>query len=292
MNKQFLENILLGSILFDRFRLIQCLHASDESGIYLCADANARNKLVVLKIFSAEYLRFHQLRDAVIQELQLSYRVRHKHVVRSEMVFEDSDFIALCMEYCPGGTLAGLLSYRRAFSFSEVLEYLTQLCAGLGAIHSAGILHRDLKPENVLVGENQSLKIADFGIASLGGDEIDVSRDRMSGTIGYMSPEYIRSGEFSPASDIYAIGVMAYYMLTGHFPFEGDSIVDLLTSRVLHDPAPVRTLRSDCPEELDALVMKAISRFDYYRFHSCTEMAEEILRLTWSVRGEPERLRA
>ena len=292
MNRQFLANIPLGTLLFDRFRLIQCLHASDESGIYLCADCGARNRLVVLKVFSAPFLNAHGLKEAVFHEIALSYRVRHPHVVRYEMIFEDDDFVALCMEYCPGGTLAGIMQSSRLFSFHEVMEYLSQLCAGLGAVHRAGILHRDLKPENVLIAENRVLKIGDFGIASLAGDQVELSHDRMSGTIEYMSPEYIRSGEFSEASDIYAIGVMAYRMLTARFPFEGDSVVDLLTARVLNDPAPVRQFRTDCPEALEALVMRTVSRFDYFRFHSCDALADELQQLTRGAWREPDRLSA
>ena len=271
MNKLFLENLPLGNILFHRFRLISCLHASEECGVYLSADTHCRNRYVALKIYSVAHLIECGRMHTVAREVEVSHIVSHPHVARYDCIFEDEDFLAVSMEYFGGGTLARRIASRSRFSFEEVTKVLTQLALGIGALHSSSILHRDIKPENILIDESGNLRIADFGIALFEHEVPHHVGERMHGTIEYMSPEYIRSGVFSKVSDIYALGVIGYRMLTGMLPFEGDDVVDLLATRVLTDPATVSELRRDCPEQLERVVMKALSRHEELRFASCEE---------------------
>ena len=260
MNKLFLENILLGTLLFNRFRVVHLLHATDFVGVYLCADTRARDKLCVLKVYLTAALQNFDLRTGVLHELDLARRVHHQNVVRYEQIHEDDEFTALHMEYCPGGALSDQFNPKRRFTFEYLVDVLSQLTLGLGAVHQAGILHRDLKPENILTAERGILKLSDFGIAKLQGDYYEPQHEMIPGTVHYLSPESVASGEFSPASDIYALGILAYHMLAGRYPFDGADLVDVLSASILKDPPHVRQFRSDCPESLGEVVMKAVSR--------------------------------
>jgi serine/threonine protein kinase len=280
MSKDFFDNIPLGSLLFHQFRVISQLHVSDECGVFLASDERSRNTLVALKIFSTEALIATGRIDDVAREVEIAQAVVHKNIAQCFDTYQDDDFIAISVAYYSGGTLAHRLASRSRFSFDEVSHVLKQLAAGVEALHDQRILHRDIKPENILVDERETLKIADFGIALYEEEAPFHVGERMHGTIEYMSPEYIRSGLFSYSSDIYALGVIAYRMLTGKLPFEGEDVVDLLAIRVLSDPTDVREMRRDCPPHLAAIVMKALARREDERFSSCSKLLK-------ALNGEP-----
>ncbi len=290
MNKLFLENILLGTVLFGRFRLVHLLHADDLLGVYLCADTRARDKLCVLKVYVTPMLHEHNLRTGVQHELDIARRVHHQNVVRYEQIFEDEEFTALHMEYCPGGALSDQMAPKTRFTFDHLVGVLSQLALGLEAVHKAGILHRDLKPENILTSERGILKISDFGIATIQGDEFEGQHEMIPGTVHYMSPECVAVGEFTPASDIYALGMLAYHMLCGRFPFEGTDVVELLAARILKDPPALVQFRTDCPATIEEIVMKAVARRPENRYQQCAELLHDLGKLSIERRQKGMRL--
>lgn len=282
MHRLFFENLLPGTLLFSRFRLVRCLSATDVCGIYLCGDEQFPGNYRAVKVVSLTGRTTEAVDEALRDEHRIGSTVRHPHVVRAFEFFRDDDIAAFSMEYIAGGTLADRLVSRKPFSLDTALHVTSQLCGALKAVHDAGIIHRDIKPQNVLMQPEGLIKLADFGIARGMGTPDPDGAHRISGTIDYLSPEYIQFGEYSPRSDIYSVGVIAYQMITGALPFEGSSLVEILTRRVLAEPDRVKELRPECPESLAELTERALAKSPRHRFQS----VGEILPLLARVRNE------
>jgi serine/threonine protein kinase len=146
------------------------------------------------------------------------------------------------------------------------------MCAGVQAIHDAGIVHRDLKPENILLTPEDTIKITDFGIARTDTGPRLTEHGGVLGTIDYVSPEYMIDSKVDWRSDLYAIGVMAYEMITGDLPFRGESVYATMTKRLKSDPPPPSSHISACPPALDAVVLRAMRRDPTSRYQSAAEI--------------------
>ena len=276
MNRVFFANLIPGTVLFSRFRMIRCLSAGQIGGVYLCSRTDPPHALVALKIVSTSVTRDPRLSRNFEREIRMSHRVFHPNVVRSEDFFSDEDFTAFSMEYVPGGTLAAHLQRKGKLDVDEIILCLLQIVRGLEAIHAAGVVHRDLKPENILIDHQGNVKIADFGIAVTDGDCDLSTQEEINGTINYLAPEYIEHGICDQRSDIYALGVIAYELMTGHLPFYGGSLIESLTARVRFDPTPPRALRSEIPRALSELAVKAMRRSPARRYQSAKELIAQL----------------
>jgi serine/threonine protein kinase len=146
------------------------------------------------------------------------------------------------------------------------------MTAGVQAIHDAGIVHRDLKPENILLTNDGTVKIADFGIARKKNGPKLTEHGGVVGTIEYVAPEYMLKSQVDWRSDIYAMGILAYELLTGDAPFRGESAYASISKRLQSDPEPPSKFRAECPVELDTVILKALRRDPEQRYQSATKM--------------------
>lgn len=258
MNRLFFENLIPGTVLFSRFKLLRCLSASDIGAVYLCTDQELGNCKTVIKVVSAIAQR-NPLAPKLARELGLSRLVNHPNVLSGSEFFRDEDLIAYSMDYIESGSLADLM-HKQSTSLDLALDALDQLCAGLARIHAAGIFHRDLKPDNILVTPTGQLKISDFGVALRASSECANIDQSLSGTLNYLAPEYLINGHYDARSDIYSVGVIAYELLTGRLPFVGDSLMETLMQRVKFDPLAPHQLNSAIPTQLSALVLATMHR--------------------------------
>jgi eukaryotic-like serine/threonine-protein kinase len=170
------------------------------------------------------------------------------------------DLHYIAMEYVPGPTLRDLLAARGRLNPREALDIIERVLAGLAAAHDAGIIHRDVKPENVLLGNGKSVKVADFGLARAAAGVSNTKTGLLIGTAAYLAPEQVASNTSDERSDVYAVGVMLFEMLTGVQPHTGESPLDVAYKHVNSAvPAP-STLVPELPAALDALVALGTSR--------------------------------
>ncbi len=276
MNKLFFENILPGTVLFKRFRLLRCISSNDEGGVYLCEQIDRANARVALKILMGSAARDPHAVERLHRELAISRLVSHPNIIRVHEPLEDSDFAAFAMDYIEGTSLGEYISTQFEHSVEFTIQILSQLCDGLSAIHNVGVIHRDIKPENLLVTPGRTLKIIDFGIASAESDARSQHTQCISGTLDYLSPEYIQHGHVSPQADIYSVGVIAYQLLTQRLPFAGSSLLDVLTQRVWSDPIPPNQLRDGIPRALNDITLRALERSPEERYHSADEMLVDL----------------
>jgi serine/threonine protein kinase len=164
------------------------------------------------------------------------------------------------------------MSRSELMGIAEFIKLLSQMTAGVQAIHDAGIVHRDLKPENILLTNEGNIKIADFGIARNRNGPKLTEHGGVVGTIEYVAPEYMLRSQVDWRSDIYALGILAFEMLTGEPPFKGDSPYESISKRLQVDPEPPSKLRKECSPEIDSIILKALQRDPEARYQSAMEI--------------------
>ena len=180
------------------------------------------------------------------------------------------------MELVEGGTLRELLRERGPMPPHAVAAVLAPVLGGLAVAHAAGLVHRDVKPENVLISDDGEVKIADFGLVRAVAEAKITSTSVILGTAAYLSPEQVSTGDADPRSDVYAVGILAYELLTGDTPFTGDNALAVAYQRMDHDvPAP-STVIAGVPPQFDELVLRATARDPADRYADARDMGAEL----------------
>ena len=240
-------------------------------------------KRVAIKVLLDELTHNEALVTRFFHEAKAVNDIRHQNIVDIIDFGKiekpgGGNIVYLVMELLEGQSLAGRLDSKR-LSFDEVRHILQQCCSGLAASHAKGIIHRDLKPDNLFLlhrgSDTSFVKILDFGIAKLTATSSTSSKTRtgtLIGTPAYMSPEQCSGrGNIDARSDVYALGIVMYEMLTGHVPFKGEGFGDIVVAQLTETAKLPSELRKDIPHELDAIVMKAIAKEVEGRFQSMEE---------------------
>lgn len=265
-----------GTIVNGSYEVVKCLGAGSMGMVYACRHRELSGRLVAMKVLFAEVAGDSVATARFRNEIFASYEVNHPNVVRAYEYFRDGDMIAFTMEYVGGGDLAERIGGLEPIPIPTIIKMLQQMCSGVQAIHDAGIIHRDLKPENILITSQGDIKITDFGIARTGTGPKLTEHGGVVGTIDYVSPEYLEIGQVDARSDIYALGVLAYEMVTGESPFKGQSVIETMTMRLRTDPEPPRSLRSECPKGLSDVILKAMTRDPERRYQSAAQMQRDL----------------
>lgn len=226
--------------------------------VYLATDLRLDRK-VALKIMHAHLSGDGNFKERFIREARSAARLTDPHVVSVFDQGQDDDTAYLVMEYLPGITLRDLLTERTKLAPEQALDIIEPVLSGLAAAHSAGIVHRDIKPENVLLCDDGRIKIGDFGLARASSNATATGQ-ALLGTIAYLSPELVTRGVADVRSDIYAVGIMLFEMLTGEQPFKGEQPVQIAYQHANDTVPPPSSLEESLPVELDELVLWATAR--------------------------------
>ncbi len=226
--------------------------------VYLATDQRL-DRLVAVKIMHGHLADDSQFKERFIQEARSAARLAHPNVVNVFDQGQDADSAYLVMEYLPGITLRELLQEYGALTPEQTMDITEAVLAGLAAAHRAGIVHRDLKPENVLLADDGRIKIGDFGLARAASANTATGK-ALLGTIAYLSPELVTRGIADTRSDIYAVGIMMFEMLTGEQPYKGEQPMQIAYQHANDTvPAP-SSFNARVPAEWDEIVLWATSR--------------------------------
>ena len=266
-----------GSLLLGRFEIERALGRGGMADVYVARDRALGGERVALKIFAlpADVEGAH---DRFRNEVVAARRVNHPNVVRMHDLFEHEGRLLLSMEFFEGCTLAELVARSGPMPLCEARAVLCAVARGLEAAHVAGVIHRDLKPANVLVGSGPAaeVKLIDFGLAKASFLGSLTGTGAMLGTPGYMSPEQARGRPVDARSDVYALGAVAYFALTGQPPFRGEDPLQVVLQHA-EAPAPhPRVLRPDLPEAADAAVVRALGKQPDDRYPSARALGEAL----------------
>ncbi len=261
-----------GTVIAGCYEVVQFLGIGSSGFVYHCRHRELNNYPVAMKILTVESeAQIERFR----REILATYHVNHPNVIRPYELVTTNDVVAITMEYAAGESLADRIAREGRLPIGLVTDIISAVASGLHAIHEAGIIHRDLKPGNILTTAEGNVKIADFGVAKLDRSS-KVSAKGLLGTVEYLSPEYVQYGAVDRRSDIYSLGVMAYEMITGRLPFQGDSLARTICMRVTDDPQPIATLRPECPPSLAAIVHKAMAGDPRKRYQNAAVLARDI----------------
>ena len=243
-----------GDVLAERYRVVGLLGRGGMGEVFRADDLKLKQP-VALKFLPESLSHDGGALARFYQEVSVARQVSHRHVCRVYDVAEAEGSHFISMEYVSGETLASLLKRIGRLPGDKAVETARQLCAGLAAVHEAGVLHRDLKPANVMLDERGDVRITDFGIAAVTGDVRGA--EAMAGTPAYMSPEQFTGGELTARSDLYSLGLVLYELFTGKRAFEASTLPELLRLRQ-SDTQP--SSPSSHVKDLDPAVERVIFR--------------------------------
>ena len=199
----------------------------------------------------------------------------HPNIAVLYCMMREGDQLAMVMEYVEGRTFGQLLD-SGPLPVARALPLLLQALEGIGHAHAAGVIHRDIKPSNLMLGTNGCVKVMDFGVARCLGTVRQTRDGHMIGTAQYMSPEQVRGLESDARSDVYALGVLAYEMVTGFVPFDSESEYELCRAQVEDSPRAPRTLAPDLSPDLEAVILRALEKDPAARFPSVQALREAL----------------
>lgn len=242
--------------------------------VYVATDLRLERR-VALKVMHGHLSDDTVFQSRFIQEARAAARLADPNVVNVFDQGQDGEMAYLVMEYLPGITLRELLREQRRLTVSQAISILDAVLSGLAAAHKAGIVHRDVKPENVLLAEDGRIKIGDFGLARATTANT-ASGAQLLGTIAYLAPELVTRGTADARSDIYALGIMLYEMLTGEQPYKGEQPMQIAFQHAT-DSVPRPSVKNPgVPEPLDELVLWATERAPDDRPTDAREMLQRL----------------
>lgn len=251
----------------NRFRILQELGKGANGEVHLAFD-NFLQRQVAIKIIRRKAAddpkADRQNRSLWLNETRLAGKLLHPFIVQVMEAGSTDDFDYLIMEYLAGGTLKQFTVPGKLLPLDRVIDILYKVCNALDYANKMGVLHRDIKPENILLGENNAIKISDFGAAYC--NDAEVTQVLFVGSLAFMPPELFRKEIPTLKSDIYAVGVMAYQLLTGMLPFTADSHEGLIYEKLNQDAVPMDARRQDIPPSLRFAVHRAMHRDQAVRY--------------------------
>ena len=246
------------------------------ASIYRATDVRT-GRVVALKIPHPEVESDPLFFDRFRREEDIGKKLDHPGVMK---VYDDEERnrVYMVMEWVDGRLLRQVLIEQRKLPPERAVRIAGAICDALDYIHSQGVVHRDLKPENIMVDPDDHVKLIDFGIAgAAGARRLTFARiTQAMGTPDYISPEQVKSKRGDARSDIYALGVMLYEMLTGEVPFRGPSAFAIMNDRLLNNPVPPRELNPEISPQLQEIIYRAMERNPANRYASAREFARDL----------------
>jgi serine/threonine protein kinase len=243
--------------------------------VYLARD-DELERPVAIKVLAGHLADDPVFRDRFIREARLAAGLSHPNVVQIYDAGEDDGIPYIVMEYVDGRSLADELDLEERLDPARVVDLGVQVCAGLEHAHATGLVHRDIKPGNLLLNGGGTLKIADFGIARAAETTRLTQMGSVLGTAAYLSPEQALGEDVTAAADIYSFGCVLYECLTGRTPYVFETLAELAVKHRQESITPVRELRPEIPEALEAVVMRSLARNPEYRPPSAAAFGQEL----------------
>jgi len=264
-----------GDVVGGRYEIQQLLGEGGMGAVYKAKDREL-GRFVALKVIRPALAASPAILARFKQELLLAHRVTHKNVIRIYDLSEADGVKFITMEFVEGEDLRGLMQKKEKLSREEVVEIIQQTCRALEAAHSAGIIHRDLKPQNIMRDKAGRILVMDFGLARTLEGEGMTQTGALVGTMDYMSPEQAMGKDLDQRSDLFALGLIFYELLTGKMPYKADSAVASLIKRTKERAAPVSSHDAAIPRPLSNIVGKCMEPDAKLRYQSAGEILADL----------------
>ena len=281
--------IQIGKIFAGRYRIIKQIGRGGMADVYLAKDLILDGEEVAVKVLRTNY----QTDPIAVARFQREARAMadldHPHIVRITDIGEEDGQQYLAMEYVAGLDLKRYIKEHYPLSNEEAVRIMGQILLAMRLAHAKGIIHRDLKPQNILLTPDGTAKVTDFGIAVAFAETSLTQTNSMLGSVHYLSPEQARGSKATIQSDIYAMGIIFFEMLTGHIPYDGDSAVTIALQHFQKPLPSVIAENPSVPQSLENVVIKATAKKLTDRYQTVSEMYVDLLSsLSYNRRNEPK----
>ena len=267
---------MIHQILDRRYELLEHVGGGGMADVYRAHD-QLLDRYVAVKILHAQFANDEEFIEKFRREAQGAAKLSHPNIVNIYDVGKEGTKHYIVMEYVAGETLKDRIQREGRLSVAESLRMAREIAEALEHAHANNLVHCDIKPHNILVTEANHLKVADFGIARAVTASTMTYSGTVVGSVHYFSPEQAKGSAISPKSDVYALGVVLYEMLTGAVPFTGETPVSIALKHLQETPVSIRKVDPEIPTLVEAIVLKAMEKDPVNRFTS-TEMIQAIIR--------------
>ena len=268
----------IGLLLDDRYELLEKIGEGGMAVVYRAMDRRL-NRNVAVKIMREEMASDEEFKRRFCAESQAVAMLSHPNIVAVYDVSHSDKAEYIVMELIDGITLKQYMDRRGILSWKEAVHFSKQIARALGHAHERGIIHRDIKPQNIMLLRDGTIKVADFGIASLE-NEFQEADGQAIGSIHYIAPEQARGDLPDARSDIYSLGVVMYEMVTGEVPYTGDTLGEIAVKHMNATPKPIRELNQDLPEVLEEIIARAMAPNLADRYQTAAELADDLEQLS------------
>lgn len=267
--------IVKGQKINDRYEIIRSIGEGGMANVYLAYDT-ILNRDVAVKVLRGDLADDEKFVRRFQREAIAASSLTHPNIVEMYDVGEDDGKYFIVMEYVDGVTLKTLIKKRGNIGLVETVDIMLQLTSGIACAHDSYIIHRDIKPQNVMILDDGTAKITDFGIAmALNSNELTQTNSVM-GSVHYLPPEQANGKGSTIKSDIYSLGIMMYEMLIGKVPFKGDTAVEIAMKQ-MNDPIPsVCKQNANIPQSIENIILRATAKNPKNRYDSANEMHEDL----------------
>lgn len=262
----------LGKVLGNRYRILELIGVGGMAIVYRAYDS-IDDRTVAVKVLKDEFLANEEFRRRFKNESKAIAVLSHPNIVKVFDVNFGEKLQYIIMEYVEGITLKEYIEHQKVIDWREVLHFATQVLRALQHAHDKGIVHRDVKPQNIMLLQNGTIKVTDFGIARFcRGDSRTIAENGPIGSVHYISPEQARGEVTDDKADIYSVGVVLYEMLTGILPFQSDSAVSVAIMQVQSEARRPSEINPSIPGGLEQITLRAMQKNPLERYQSAAEM--------------------
>ena len=273
-----IKELTIGGTFAGRFQVIEELGKGGMGEVYKVFDKKIKEK-VALKLLKPEIAADEKMIERFRNELKYARKISHRNVCRMYDLSEEEGTQYITMEYVPGEDLKSTIRRVGQLSVGKAISITKQMCEGLTEAHRLGVVHRDLKPQNIMVDREGNARIMDFGIARFLKAKGITGTGVMIGTPDYMSPEQVEGKEVDQRSDIYALGVILFEMVTGGVPFEGDTPLSIIVKHKSEAPPDPKEVNAQIPDDLSRMILKCLEKNKERRYQRAEEVLSELSKI-------------
>ena len=264
-----------GKTLNGRYKIQTLIGTGGMAAVYLATDL-ILDRLVAIKVLRLDFRQNDDAMRRFRREALSATQLTHPNIVGVYDVGQSQEMNYIVMEYVEGTDLKDYVRQRGALHPIEAVRIMMQIVSAIAAAHQNRIIHRDIKPQNILIDREGNVKITDFGIAVALSDTSLTQTNTLLGSVHYLSPEQARGGMATIQTDIYALGIVLYELLTGRVPFDGESAVSIALKHFQEPLPPVMNPSVMIPQSLENIVLKATAKDPMNRYRSCYEMFQDL----------------
>lgn len=265
-----------GQRINDRYEIIKSIGEGGMANVYLAYDT-ILDRRVAVKVLRGDLSNDEKFVRRFQREALSASSLTHPNIVEMYDVGEDNGIYYIVMEYIEGKTLKQLIKKRGALTISEAIDIMLQITDGISVAHNSYIIHRDLKPQNIMIKEDGTIKITDFGIAMALNSTQLTQTNSVMGSVHYLPPEQANGKGATIRSDIYSMGILFFELLAGSVPFKGDNAVEIALKQMKDAIPSVRKFNPSIPQSVENVIIKATAKNPKNRYSDSKEMHDDLL---------------